>query len=1402
MFLQRYPPLSRVSQYRWLLLLTILLALIALLPITQRAERRSLAPQSQAPQAPLKRSQKKDVNAVPGEILVRFRPGSAGKRLGRQLVTEKTGRQIPMLIKAVNPAFEIVEGLRVAQVNPPDAGNALEALRARSDVIYAEPNFIRKALVAPNDPRYLEMWGLNNTGQRATFAGNPGTAGNDIRAEQAWAITTGSRSVVVGVIDSGIDVNHEDLRDNIWTNPGEVAGNGIDDDANGFVDDINGWDFAHNDASVFDYTEPTYPPSLSYTGDLEDHGTHVAGTIGATGNNGIGVAGVSWQVSLMSLKFLTGGGFGTTAHLLNALAYAKAMKQLWVSSGGTKGANIRVLNNSYGGFQFSHAERDAILALNDAGILFVVAAGNEELFNDLFPVYPSNYIAPNLISVAASNGGGSKAFFSNFGEATVNVTAPGEYILSTTPKNTYNFADGTSMAAPHVSGSAALVCAQSPNITLQKLRALMMYSGYAAPWQFSQVLPISTGRAVDANKALQGITSADVTPPGPISGLTAQINDIFPNYSLNWNAAGDDGNAGKVTAYEVRFSDSSLNDANFDLAIPLSGPVPNDPGFAQNVSVRVPWRHPTGFIGVRGVDDVGNKGPVSSVPVSVSADVGDPYTIAETAAAPVSTGGTALELIGDDELKTINLPFTFTFFGTEFVAVTVSTNGALYFGFPPDDDTFSAERFLNGRRMIAGLWDDLRTDKRPGDDVYTVVDTDRIIFRWQAVTFDLPTGPTTTRGENPVSFEIELRFDGTITVRYGDGNQKVFPVVGVGGGSPEPYVSDSHSSETGLKDLTNASTVVFARRSPVTRGVLTVASSNPASGVSITVSPNDVSGSGDGTTQFTRAYNPGTSVTLTAPASVNGNNFRAWRRDGQDWSGSVSTTITMGGNRNHTMTAVYATSPVLTVTSSNPDSGVNITVTPNDKNGSANGTTPFTRTYDEFTNVNLTAPLSAGTSTFWKWQVNGVDYVQSQLATVNLNGDLTVKAIYVAATPTPTPTPVPGAGAQPIAFIKQSSSPGGGTDIFLVNTDGTNVVNLTDAQGDDIRPAWSPDGSRIAYTCLRQPDGSINQPRRICVRNADGTGFTVLSNTLAEDFSPAWSHDGSQIVFTTFGAPTFQSELTIINADGTGRSPIASFQGASSPDFSPNSQSIVFDLASSIWTYNRLTQSSLRLTNQTLDSRPHYSPDGSKIVFQSFRDGQSEVYVMNADGTGQTRLTNNPAFDTAPSWSPDGTKILFTSTRDDPMSSALYVMNADGSSQTRLTTGSDGVWRTVPAPPALLTEEGTGNVAALNSVTFLRGPFRILDPLNFSLDGHTRVILFTSSLGVTSPPIPQTSTLSVQANGINLPVENVGPISGVSTLSGSYIIVRLPAGLPTGNLSLTITVRGVTSGPAILPIVP
>lgn len=201
-------------------------------------------------------------------------------------------------------APEIVTGLRIARVAPEETERAIEALRKRPDVIYAEPNYIHRKSVVPHDTFYGDQWSLKNTGQSG------GVVGADIDAELAWNTTTGSRDVVVAVIDEGIDVSHPDLQANIWRNPGEIQGNGIDDDGNGYVDDLNGYDFFNNDATVFDG-----PGTNPHGTTIDAHGTHVAGTIGATGNNSLGVVGVNWQVSLMSLKFLGPDGAQPPIHL-------------------------------------------------------------------------------------------------------------------------------------------------------------------------------------------------------------------------------------------------------------------------------------------------------------------------------------------------------------------------------------------------------------------------------------------------------------------------------------------------------------------------------------------------------------------------------------------------------------------------------------------------------------------------------------------------------------------------------------------------------------------------------------------------------------------------------------------------------------------------------------------------------------------------------------------------------------------------------------------------------------------------------------------------------------------------------------------------------------------------------
>ncbi|HEX8107888.1 MAG TPA: S8 family serine peptidase, partial [Kofleriaceae bacterium] len=333
-----------------------------------------------------------------------------------------------------------------------DVSAALDELRKDPTILYAEPNYILRTAAVPDDARFPELYGLHNTGQTG------GTPDADIDAPEAWDRTVGSSKVVIGVIDTGVDYRHEDLAANMWVNPREIPDNGIDDDGNGVIDDVHGFDAITGSGDPFDDNH---------------HGTHTAGTIGAVGNNGIGVVGVNWHTQIMALKFLNYDGWGTTADAIRAIDYAVAQK--------LAGVNLRVLSNSWGGDGFSQALLDAILSAGEADILFVAAAGNSATDTDAFPYYPSAYEAPNLVSVAATDQADRLASFSNFGATTVDLGAPGTNILSTVPNNDYQFLDGTSMATPHVAGVAALALSINDTLTADELKDILLTSGDPIP---------------------------------------------------------------------------------------------------------------------------------------------------------------------------------------------------------------------------------------------------------------------------------------------------------------------------------------------------------------------------------------------------------------------------------------------------------------------------------------------------------------------------------------------------------------------------------------------------------------------------------------------------------------------------------------------------------------------------------------------------------------------------------------------------------------------------------------------------------------------------------------------------------------------------------------------------------
>jgi len=350
----------------------------------------------------------------------------------------------------------------------------LTALARNRAVIYAEPNYILHADTVPNDPQFPNLWGLRNTGQ--VIGGTAGTAGADIKAEPAWTVTTGTSTVVVGVVDTGIDYNHPDLAANVWSNPGGIGG-------------------CPAGTHGFNAITRTCDPL-----DDNDHGSHCSGTIGGVGNNGVGVAGVNWTTRIMGLKFLNAAGSGSTADAISAIDFAVNAK--------IAGVNVRVLSNSWGGGGFSQALLDAINRANTNDILFVAAAGNNGTNNDTTPHYPSSYNAPNVVAVAATDNRDALASFSNFGAASVHLGAPGVNILSTTRSNTYSFFSGTSMATPHVTGAAALILSTSALNTAQ-LKSQILSNVDPIP---SLAGNTTTGGRLNVCKAIPGCGGP---PPAP-----------------------------------------------------------------------------------------------------------------------------------------------------------------------------------------------------------------------------------------------------------------------------------------------------------------------------------------------------------------------------------------------------------------------------------------------------------------------------------------------------------------------------------------------------------------------------------------------------------------------------------------------------------------------------------------------------------------------------------------------------------------------------------------------------------------------------------------------------------------------------------------------------------------------
>jgi serine protease len=546
---------------------------------------------------------------------------------------------------------------------------ALSLYQGDPSVLYAEPNMIYELDdTTPNDPRFGELFGLHNTGQSG------GLVDADIDMIEAWDISQGSPDVVIALLDSGIDFNHPDLNANTFVNLSEQQGQaGVDDDANGYVDDIHGINSVNDTGSPFPF-------------DGDAHGTHVSGTIAASGNNAVGVVGVNWQAKIIGCKAFSPSA--TLANIIQCMDYFLEMKTRAVNP-----ANIIASNNSWGGGGFSQALLDAIEAHNQAGMLFVAAAGNSNVNTDVTPHFPSTYPSSNIIAVLASDRNDQKASFSSFGARTVDVGAPGHQILSTTPNNTFSVFSGTSMATPHVTGLVALLKAADPARSAAQIKNLILTGGDVTPATDTEVL---TGRRINAFGSLTCQDRVLNNRFAPTSNtVVVGTGTVVPLGILSINC--DQPNPAAMT---VRVAETGQT-------IPLTDATGSGEFTGQFVPLLIgastlEFRQGTTVISTVTVNAIGNYDPPRKIPAECR-----------------TITGTDIPL-GDDTAASVASPFPIQFAGATpgFSSVFVGSNGVLSFSRAVTSLSNTALPNTSvADTLVAALWDDLNPGTSGGGDV-------------------------------------------------------------------------------------------------------------------------------------------------------------------------------------------------------------------------------------------------------------------------------------------------------------------------------------------------------------------------------------------------------------------------------------------------------------------------------------------------------------------------------------------------------------------------------------------------------------------------------------------------------------------------------------------------------------
>ena len=523
---------------------------------------------------------------VPGQLIIGFRPGVTQEQIADFYADYGLAEK-----EDLDSNHEDADvGQRLASIQVDVTPDLVQLLESDPRVRYAEPNYLLHIARTPDDPDFDKLWGLHNVGQTG------GLNGSDVSAMQAWDVATGSKEIIVAVIDTGVDFNHPDLAANMWVNRkecpqgfGKCSADGKDDDENGYIDDFYGAN------------------TISDNGDIMDdfgHGTHVAGTIGAVGNNGIGVVGVNWNVQILGCKFLSASGSGTTANAIKCFNYVEELKN-------KQGYNVLLTNNSWGGGLFSDALLEAMSG-PDAP-LHICAAGNA---NTSRIAYPAGYELENIIAVAATDHEDLYASFSNWGPDWVDLAAPGVDTFSTVPTGSctmcdssgYRSASGTSMATPHVAGAAALIWSTQAALTGPQIKGRLL-SGVDALTDMSK--PTLTNGRLNLLNALED----DQVAPAPVNNL-AVSGVLLTQVNLTWTATGDDGLQGTANSYDIRYAAAPISDATWDSATPIAGaPTPQPAGAIEAFTATGLQPATTYYFALKVLDNVGNASDLSNIVV-------------------------------------------------------------------------------------------------------------------------------------------------------------------------------------------------------------------------------------------------------------------------------------------------------------------------------------------------------------------------------------------------------------------------------------------------------------------------------------------------------------------------------------------------------------------------------------------------------------------------------------------------------------------------------------------------------------------------------------------------------------------------------------------------------------------